>query len=132
MVYSNVDNTYLFKAGLYMCTTHHQLNGCNITLIGELDIAAIPQSIINISRPDNNCSFSLRNCTALYKDLKITHNMVGIATRVHNNLTKIRFLNCIIYRYGSGYICCLSNGGFVYFESFGVHKIFFILDYIFF
>jgi hypothetical protein len=117
MFYSNVVNTYIFAAGLYMCTNHHQLNHCNLTFQGALE-NGLPVSIINISRPNNDCPFSLRNCTAVFQEVKISHNRDAIVTRVYNNATIVHFLNCIITRYGSGCIVALANGGTVYFNSF--------------
>jgi hypothetical protein len=101
-----------------MCTVPHQIHHSTLDFTGQLDSFGIPNSIINISRTDNNSPFNLRNCTSSFKNLKITHNKDGITAQEHMNLTKINFLNCIIYRYGSGCIVSAGAGGFIKFESF--------------
>jgi hypothetical protein len=112
-----------------MCTVHHQIRHSTLDFTGELDNVGIPITIINISRTDNESPFNLRNTTAYFRNMKMTHNRDGITIQEYNNIGRSNFYNCIFYRYGSGVLVAAGNGGFIRFEG---YLFFFIYTYIFF
>jgi hypothetical protein len=121
----------MFVAKNHLITNTFTFFNCNLQLIGFVDNNGIPATFINVSRTDNNCPFRLRNCNISFTNIMITHNRDCITTNDFTNVSIIRFLNCIIARYGSGCIVALAYGGFVYFESFGKFKMFFIVNHFF-
>jgi hypothetical protein len=121
VVFSGVNNIYIFAAGLYMLTTSHQQFHSTMEFIGELGNDGNPISILNSS----TCTFSFRNTTGTFRNLSLTHSQDFLNLLEYVGLSKAYFINCRISRWGpSAFISC-SAGGYIRFEGF------FIFIYIF-
>jgi hypothetical protein len=114
-----VNNTYIFVTGYHVINTHQKIYNSTIVWQGQVDNNNVPTTRANSSMSNNDAPLSLRNTSATVKNFNFTHAYDFVGMSDYQNISVIRFVNCIICRHGIGALVALHEGGYVYFESFG-------------